>query len=71
MSESDFEVTENEVVVVHLNDGHTFHFPILSNGTVSLDGANIEPNLQAKLEARRFLAEAHNVARSAFKRSGL
>jgi hypothetical protein len=68
MPESDFEaeILENEVVIVHIGDGHIYHFPILSNGTVSLHGALIEANPAAKREARRHLIEAHNAARSAF-----
>jgi hypothetical protein len=69
MSEDEFEaeVLDHEVVVVHMGDGHTFHFPILSNGTVSLHGTQIEP--QPRREARRYLPEAHNAARTAFGRS--
>ena len=71
MSEDEFEaeVLDHEVVVVHMGNGHTFHFPILSNGTVSLHGTQIEPNPEAKREARRYLPEAHNAARTAFGRS--
>lgn len=37
MPESDFatEILETEVVVNHDAEGHVFHFPILSNGTVA------------------------------------
>jgi hypothetical protein len=71
MPESEFEaeILENEVVIVHMGDGHTYHFPILPNGTVSLHGADIEPNLKAKREARRYLLEAHNAARTALGRA--
>lgn len=31
-------VSEKEVVVVHVRHGHVFKFPILSNGTVTLNG---------------------------------
>lgn len=70
MPESDFatEILETEVVVNHDAEGHVFHFPILSNGTVSLHGAKIEANPSAKREARRYLFDAHNAARSAFGR---
>ena len=69
MLETDFaaEILETEVVINHLGDGHVYHFPILSNGTVSLQGSRIEPN--AKREARRYLFDAHNAARTAFGRS--
>jgi hypothetical protein len=68
MPESEFEaeILENEVVVVHMKDGHTYHFPILSNGTVSLHGARMEANPAAKREAGRSLFDAHNAARTAF-----
>jgi hypothetical protein len=71
MPETDFEaeILENEVVVAHMAEGHIYHFPILTNGTVSLHGSHIEPNPQSKREARRFLFDAHNAARSAFGRS--
>jgi hypothetical protein len=71
MTQSDFEaeILENEVVVVHIGEGHTYYFPILSNGTVSLHGTRIEPNPEAKRDARRSLLEAHNAARVAFGRS--
>jgi hypothetical protein len=70
MSESDFstEILETEVIVKHDPEGHVFHFPILSNGTVSLHGAKIEPNPSAKREARRYLFDAHDAARAAFAR---
>jgi hypothetical protein len=68
MPDSDFAaaILETEVVVSHIEDGHVFHFPILSNGTVSLHGARMEPNPAAKREARRYLFEAHHAARTAF-----
>jgi hypothetical protein len=54
MPDSDFAaaILETEVVVSHIEDGHVFHFPILSNGAVSLHGARMEPNPAAKREAR-------------------
>jgi hypothetical protein len=71
MLETDFaaEILETEVVINQLGDGHVYHFPILSNGTVSLQGSRIEPNPNAKREARRYLFDAHNAARTAFGRS--
>jgi hypothetical protein len=70
MSDAEFiaEVRNVEVVVTDLTDGHLFHFPILSNGTVSLHGARIKHNPAAKREASRYLFEAHNAARAAFGR---
>jgi hypothetical protein len=71
MPETDFATSllETEVVVTHIGDGHVYHFPILSNGTVSLNGSRIEPNPEAKREARRYVFEAHNAARTAFGRA--
>jgi hypothetical protein len=71
MPETDFATAllETEVVVTHIGDDHVFHFPILSNGTVSLHGARMEPNPDAKREARRYLFDAHNAARAAVGRS--
>jgi hypothetical protein len=66
----DFKTTisENEVVVSHVAEGHVYHFPILSNATVSLHGSVIVPNPQSKRPARRFLFDAHNAARAALGR---
>jgi hypothetical protein len=71
MAESDFEaeVLENEVVIAHVREGHVFHFPILTNGTVSIHGSRIEANPDAKREANRYLFDAHNAAQSALSRS--
>ncbi len=72
VTENDFkaEILENQVVIAHVPDGHIFRFPILSNGTISLHGALIEPNPASKREARRFLPEAYVVARFAFQSAG-
>jgi hypothetical protein len=45
-SEDDFEaeILVNEVVVAHIRAGHVYHFPILTNDTVSLHGSWIDPN---------------------------
>jgi hypothetical protein len=71
MPQSDFEakILEDEVVIAHVGEGHVYHFPILSNGTVSLHGSRMEPNPDAKREASRYLFDAHDAARSAFSRS--
>jgi hypothetical protein len=73
MTETDFaaSILETEVVVTHIGDGHVFHFPILSNGTVSLHGSRIEPNPNAKREARRYLFDAHDAARVSLGRSNV
>jgi hypothetical protein len=71
MPDSDFEaeILENAIVVAHIPEGHVYHFPILTNGTVSLHGSRIKPNPQSKREARLFLFDAHSAARAAFGRS--
>jgi hypothetical protein len=69
MDDFEAEILENEVVVAHVDEGHVYHFPILTNGTVSLHGSLIEPNPSSKRIARRFLFDAHNAARIAFGRS--
>jgi hypothetical protein len=60
---------ETEIVLTHIGEGHVYHFPIMPNGTVSLNGSRIEPNPKAKREARKYLFDAHNVARAAFGRT--
>jgi hypothetical protein len=57
MPDTDFtaEVLETEVVVKDAKDGHVFHFPILGNGTVSLHGARIEANPDAKRQASPYI----------------
>ena len=62
------EILESVVVVNHIADGHIYRFPIQSNGNVSLNGAQIEPNPKAKDQARRYLFDAHDAARVAFWR---
>jgi hypothetical protein len=71
MLDTDFasEVLETEIVVNHIADGHIYRFPIQSNGAVSLNGAQIEPNPKAKNPARRYLFGAHDAARVALKRA--
>jgi hypothetical protein len=71
MPNTDFTaaISETEVVVKDITDRHIFHFPILGSGTVSLHGVRIDPNPDAKREARRYLLDAHNAARAAFGRT--
>ena len=71
MAQTDFaaEILETEVVLTHIEEGHVFHFAILPNGTVSLNGSKIEPNPKAKREARKYLFDAHDAARAAFSRT--
>jgi hypothetical protein len=75
MPETDFaaEILETEIVLTHIGEGHVYHFPITPNGTVSLNGSRIEPNPNAKHEARNIsstptmLPEKHSVARREVK----
>jgi hypothetical protein len=62
-------ILQTEVVVKDTTDGHIFHFPTLGNGTVSLHGARIELNPDAKRQASRYMLDAHNAARTALGRS--
>jgi hypothetical protein len=59
MSKNDFAtaILEAEVVVNHIEDGHVYHFPILSNA-VNLEGSRIEANPRAKCEASQYLSRA-------------
>ena len=56
MTESDFTASllETEVIIAHIPEGHVYHFPILTNDTVSLHGSTVEPNPSSKRGARRF-----------------
>jgi hypothetical protein len=63
------EVLTEEVVVGHRGDGHIFRFPILANGSISLHGSLIEPNPNAKRDARRYLTEAYSAAKEALRNS--
>ena len=72
LPETDFEaeILEDEVVVAHVGEGHVYHSPILTNGTVrSLHGSKIKSNPASKRQARRFLFDAHNAACIVFGRS--
>jgi hypothetical protein len=69
MDDFEAEILENEVVVAHVDEGHVYHFPILTNGTVSLHVSRMEPNPLAKREARRFLFDARDAALVALDRS--
>jgi hypothetical protein len=71
MADSDFKaaILETEIVMAHEQEGHIYHFPILSNGIISLPGSRMEPNSASKREARRFLQEAYAAARTALARS--
>jgi hypothetical protein len=62
-------ILETEVVVKDTTDGHIFYFPILGNGTVSLHGARIEANPDARRQASRYMLNTHNAARTALGRS--
>jgi hypothetical protein len=71
MSKNDFAtaILEAEVVVNHIDDGHVYHFPILSNGTVNLEGSRIEANPRAEGGASRYLFDALDAAQAALRRS--
>jgi len=71
MPDDDFEVEilENEVVVVHMNEGQVYHFPIELDGTVSLNGSYLEPNSEAEQWTRIHVLEAYKAAKTAFDRS--
>jgi hypothetical protein len=45
VSQFEAEILKNEVVIVDVGDGHVYHLPILSNGTLSLNGAQRELTL--------------------------
>jgi len=53
MPTTDFasEILETEIVRTHIENGHVYHFPILSNGIVSLHGSRIEANLKPSVKA--------------------
>jgi hypothetical protein len=55
-------ILKTDIVVAHIDYGHVYYFPILSNGTVSLQGGRIIPNPDAKREPRRQLFNAHHAA---------
>jgi hypothetical protein len=71
MPTTDFasEILETEIVLTHIEDGHVFHFPILSNGIVSLHGSRIEANPKAKCEGSKYLLDARDAAQTALRRS--
>jgi hypothetical protein len=60
---------ETEIVRTHIENGHVYHFPILSNGIVSLHGSRIEAKPKAKCEGSRYLLDARNAAQTALRRS--
>jgi hypothetical protein len=67
MPTTDFasEILETEIVLTHIEDGHVYHFPILSNDIVSLHGSRIEANPKAKCEGSKYLLDARDAAQSA------
>jgi hypothetical protein len=60
-------ILEDEIVLRHKQDGHVFHFPISSNGEVSVQGLRIESNPNGSREARVYLREAHKAAMAIFR----
>jgi hypothetical protein len=59
-------ILEDEIVLRHKQDGHVFHFPISSNGRVSVQGLRIEANPNGSREARVYLHDAHEAALAIF-----
>ena len=70
MSDFRASIDRTVVVVTHAVEGHVYHFPILTNGAVNLNGARIQTNHAAKTEARKFLFDAHTAACEAIRRHG-
>jgi hypothetical protein len=62
-------ILEKEVVLRHIRDGHVFHFPILSDGTVSGQACRVESNPKGDREARSYLSDAYAAAQDAFSSS--
>jgi hypothetical protein len=60
---------QTEVIIKHAESGHIYHFPILSNGTVSLQGSRNEANPKAAGGASRYLFGALHAAQAALSRS--
>jgi hypothetical protein len=63
------EILENEVVVVHIEEGQIYHFPIELDGSVSLHGSYLEPNREAEQWTRIHVLEAYKAAKAAFDHS--
>jgi hypothetical protein len=61
-------ILNTDIVVAHIDDGHVYCFPILSDRTVSLQGGGIKPNSDAKRTPRRQLFNAHHAATTAYNR---
>jgi hypothetical protein len=57
---------EDEIVLRHKQDGHVFHFPISSDGTVSMLGLRIEANPNCSREALGYVRDAHDAALAVF-----
>ena len=62
-------ILEEEVVLRHIRDGHVFHFPILSDGTVSGQASRVESNPKGDREARSYLSDAYAAAQDAVSSS--
>jgi hypothetical protein len=68
---SDFAtaILEDEVVLRHIDDGHVYHFPISSDGAVSLHRSRFEANPAAKRDPHVYLFAAHTAALAALGRT--
>jgi hypothetical protein len=68
LTADDFAVAllENEIVLRHKQEGHVFHFPISSDGGVSMQGLRIEANPNGSRDARGYVRDAHKAALAVF-----
>jgi hypothetical protein len=62
-------ILKTDIVVAHIDDGHVYCFPILSDRTVSLQGGGISPNPDAKRMPQRQLFNAHHAATTEYNRA--
>jgi hypothetical protein len=58
-------ILEDEVVLRHIDDGHVYHFPVSSDGALSLQGLRFDANPDAKRCPDAYLFEAHTAALAA------
>jgi len=57
---------QDEIVLRHKQDGHVFHFPISSDGKVSIEDLRIEANPDGSREAHVYVRDAHDAALAVF-----
>jgi hypothetical protein len=63
-------ILEDEIVLRHKQDGHVFHFPISSDGSVSIQDLRIEANPGSIYEAHVYLRDARAAALAVFLSGG-